>query len=189
MRSCQVAGWLVHRDSLEEDFWPNVTINLAAHPELIPGYLAMGYGQRLNVLNVMDQAGIDTIDALVEGKTARWNSREWEVRMNTAPAVTYTIARTNDTVYAKTQTSDSSLAADISDSAISLTVNITSGPIWTTTPSNLQVIVGGEVMSVSAISGGSSPQTFTVTRSVNGVTKSHLASAAVKVFRAAKTAL
>lgn len=184
-----IAGWLAHRDSLEDDYWPDVAVNLAAHPELIPAWLAMRYGQRLNVLNVMEQAGIDTIDALREGHSQKWNSKAWTARMNTAPAVTYTIGRTNDPARAKTQTSNSSLAADVSDSATSLTVNITSGPIWTTTPANLQITVGGEVMAVTAIAGGSSPQTFTVTRSVNSVTKAHLAGAPVKVFLAAKTAL
>jgi hypothetical protein len=33
--------------------------------------------------------------------------------------------------------------------------------------------VGGEVMTVTSVSGGTSPQTFTVTRSINGVTKAH----------------
>jgi hypothetical protein len=36
---------------------------------------------------------------------------------------------------------------------------------------------------VTAISGASSPQTFTVTRSVNGVVKSQAAATAVQLFR------
>lgn len=41
--------------------------------------------------------------------------------------------------------------------------------------------VGGEVMTVTSISDGSSPQTFTVTRAVNGITKAHAAGADVRL--------
>jgi hypothetical protein len=42
--------------------------------------------------------------------------------------------------------------------------------------------VGGEIMSVGSVTGTSSPQTFgSITRSVNGVVKAHLAAAVVKV--------
>jgi hypothetical protein len=34
-------------------------------------------------------------------------------------------------------------------------------------------MIGGERMTVTAVTGSSSPQTLTVTRSVNGVVKSH----------------
>jgi hypothetical protein len=37
-------------------------------------------------------------------------------------------------------------------------------------------------MTVTNITGATSPQTFTVTRSVNGITKSHSAGAAVQLF-------
>jgi hypothetical protein len=41
--------------------------------------------------------------------------------------------------------------------------------------------VGGEVMRVTSITGGTSPQTFTVTRSINGVVKSHSAGEDVRL--------
>jgi hypothetical protein len=44
-------------------------------------------------------------------------------------------------------------------------------------------------MTVSAISGASSPQTFTVTRSVNGIVKAHAAGATVLVYRPLVAAL
>ncbi len=67
-------------------------------------------------------------------------------------------------------------------SETSFTVAIASGHLWTTSAAQFpfDIIVGGERMTVTAISGASSPQTFTVTRSVNGVQKSHLAGVAVK---------
>lgn len=54
----------------------------------------------------------------------------------------------------------------------------------------LTILVGGETMTVTAISGGSSPQSFTVgARSVNGVVKSHLSGAALRLAQPAVIAL
>lgn len=64
----------------------------------------------------------------------------------------------------------------------------TGGVLWTTSSGDwntglngggLFIVIGGEEMRVSAITGASSPQTFTVVRSVNGVTKAHSAGAEV----------
>jgi hypothetical protein len=44
------------------------------------------------------------------------------------------------------------------------------------------VNVGGERVTVTNITGASSPQTFTVTRSVNGVIKAHSAGAEVHLW-------
>lgn len=152
-----LAGWLVHRDSLEEDYWPNVGINLAKTPELIGDWLGLRFGQRVNVTNVMDQAGVDTIDALREGYAQRWNSKEWLVRMNTAPATTYDVGTCGDSVTAGSwaQTSDDTqLQAELASGGTSATAMI-DGPLFSTeedldsTP--LSIIIGGEVMPVAAI--------------------------------------
>ena len=45
------------------------------------------------------------------------------------------------------------------------------------------IIVDGEVMTVTNITGSSSPQSFTVTRSTNGVVKAHSPGVAVGVYR------
>lgn len=56
-----------------------------------------------------------------------------------------------------------------------LDVTTTTGPLWTTDPAEFpfEIIVGGEVMQVSAITGASSPQEFVVTRAINGISKAH----------------
>jgi hypothetical protein len=59
-----------------------------------------------------------------------------------------------------------------------------SGPLWSANDGAFDIRVGGEVVTVTAISGASSPQTFTVTRSVNGVVKAHSGGAAVELDQA-----
>jgi hypothetical protein len=57
-------------------------------------------------------------------------------------------------------------------------------PLWTTASGDVpfDIAVGGERMTVTAVSGTSSPQTFTVTRHVNGVTKAHTAGEDVRLW-------
>lgn len=58
-------------------------------------------------------------------------------------------------------------------------------PVWTQAGGDypFDLMVGGELMTATAISGAGSTQTFTVTRSVNGVVKSHTSGTPVSLAR------
>jgi hypothetical protein len=65
-------------------------------------------------------------------------------------------------------------------------VDITTPHRWTTWAHNdgdYGVLIGGELMTVTAVSGTAPSQTLTVTRSANGIVKSHAAGAAVTLVR------
>lgn len=53
---------------------------------------------------------------------------------------------------------------------------------WTNADFPFSIVVGGEVMQVTAVQGATSPQLFTVVRAVNGITKSHLAGEDVRLY-------
>ena len=57
-------------------------------------------------------------------------------------------------------------------------------PLWTTSAGDFpfDINIGGEQITVTNITGASSPQTFTVTRSVNGVVKAQSSGADVRLF-------
>jgi hypothetical protein len=79
----------------------------------------------------------------------------------------------------------STLASGVTTTATSFSVATAAGdPLWTTAVGDfpMSATVGGELVTVTAIAGASSPQTFTVTRSANGVVKAHSAGALVQVF-------
>jgi hypothetical protein len=80
--------------------------------------------------------------------------------------------------YGRLDAEGSTLSAGVSSSATSLSVAST-GTLWSTSSAPFDIRVAGERMTVTAISGTSSPQTFTVTRSVNGVVKAQSAGASV----------
>jgi hypothetical protein len=58
-----------------------------------------------------------------------------------------------------------------------------SGPVWTTAASAFpfDVTIGGEVVTVTNITGTTSPQTFTVTRSINRAVKNQSAGSSVSL--------
>lgn len=94
----------------------------------------------------------------------------------------------------RADTDGSELAAGIDADDTSLSATVTDGPLWVTSATFPQefpftVRVGGEDMTVTAISGTSSPQTFTVTRSANGVVKAHTAGTDLRLAVPANTAL
>jgi hypothetical protein len=89
-------------------------------------------------------------------------------------------------VWGRWASDGSALAAGVSSSATSLSVSTTNpgSPLWTTSAGDLpfDILVAGERMTVTAISGASSPQAFTVVRSVNSVVKAQTAGAPLTLF-------
>ncbi|MFD7990731.1 hypothetical protein [Streptomyces mexicanus] len=86
------------------------------------------------------------------------------------------------------------LDADAGATDTTLQIGVAAGTPWITTAEDpaafpFDVLVGGERMTVTAITGATSLQTFTVTRAVNGVTKSHTAGTAVQLAEPAVIAL
>lgn len=159
-------------------------------------------GDRLTVL-------VDGVQVLRAQGTTPWTQFTTDVTGKTT--VTFRYAKDNsassgeDAVYiddlavtippievgylADTDGSELAAAVDADDTALS--VAVTAGPLWPTTGGVLPVDVdlGGERVTVTAISGASSPQTFTVVRSVNGVVLPHAAGTALTLSRRAIAAL
>lgn len=181
------AAWLVHLGTVEDERFPQISVNLA-HPSITPemrrAILALRPGDRIQVTG-MPQPWMapDTVDQLYLGASQTISHFEHRLQFACAPASPYSIGVLNAAL-AKADTDGSRLAAGATSGATSLSVEVTDGPLWTTDPAKFpfDIRVGGEVMTVTAISGASSPQTFTLgARSVNGVTKAQAAGIAVRL--------
>jgi hypothetical protein len=114
--------------------------------------------------------------------------------MNCAPAGPWTVGVVEDPVLGRADTDGSQLASAVNASATSWSVAVTAGPLWITTATRpaefpLSVTCGGEEVTVTAITGTSSPQTFTVTRSVNGISKPQSAGTALSLTYPMRLAL
>lgn len=99
----------------------------------------------------------------------------------------FTIPPTATGDLADTDGSQLAAAADADDTALS--VAVTAGPLWNAAQLPAGATLGGEQITVTAVSGTTSPQTLTVTRSVNGVTKPHAVGTALSLTHSATAAL
>jgi len=188
----QHAAWDVHRGTVDEDRYPVLGFSLAKNPDLISAWTAGGTGRRLVVTGKPDTASDDDIDEFIEGYTETFDPFLWDVAMNCSPASPWKVFTVEDVSRGLLDTAGSQLAVDINTTATSLSVATTSGPIWTTSlAAPIYIDVGGEQIKVTAISGSSSPQTFTVVRSINDVVKAHTATptTAISLWKPAVLAL
>jgi hypothetical protein len=189
-----VAEWLVHRGTSDDLRWPSIGLRFDndAGRANIPAWVGLGYGARVTVANLPQQVAADPIDVFIEGKVERFDEHTWMATLNTTPAAPFEVFKIEGGGnLGRLQATDSTLAAAVTPTATSLSVATTTLPLWTTAGGDLplDIEVGGERMTVTAISGASSPQTFTVTRSVNSISKAQTAGTSVKVWRPGGLAL
>lgn len=186
------ARWAVHQGTVEGYRHPRLSINLARDPGLAASWLALQLGERIDITNitsVRSQVPAGTISLGLAGYTETIDQFRWDVEANCYPYEPWrvaTIAATSgDTSeYVLRAESDySSLASSAAQGATSLSVNTPSGPRWTTDADDVPLFieVGGIRVTVTAISGAGTTQTFTVTGST--VTKALAAGLEVKLWR------
>jgi hypothetical protein len=166
--------------------YPSVTVRrersvIVAGALLDADILDADLGDALRLVNLPAQLPPDDVELLAIGYAENLQNRGHGITWNTQPYGPYrylndlsasTLAR------ARLAASNSTLAANITNSATSFTVTTSTGLLWATGSSAptfpIPATVGGEEISIGSISSSTSPQTFSsVTRSVNGVVKAH----------------
>jgi len=190
------AAWRVHMGTVDEPRYPRISVNLA-HSSITPALkravLGLRPGDRILVQNPPAWLPPGSIDQIVLGIDPETITHfEDRITFVCAPASPYRVGVADSVLLGKADTSGSTLTADITSGATSFTVTTASGALWSTDAAQypITVRVGGEDMTVSAVSGGSSPQTFTISaRSVNGVVKAHSAGESLSLSQPAVAAL
>lgn len=170
------ASWWLTLGTLDAARFPSVTFNLGAQevqddPALLEAILGLEVGDRLPITNI-DAADIpDDVDLIILGSSETITNSSWTITFNCAPGQPYQVAKFDT---ARFDAQDSSLTVFHGNAATTLVVQTTRGR-WTTNPAAFpfDIYVGGERMRVTNITGATSPQNFTVTRSINGVVKGH----------------
>jgi hypothetical protein len=183
-----MAYWLLHLGTVDEARYPVITLLLHRAPELIPTVLDLVEGDLIRLTDMPAWMPPGPVDLIVQGLSEQIGVRTWSVSLVCAPGSPWRVAVADDTELAVAGTEWSTLAAGVTAGATSLSVATASGPRWVFETA-FDIRVGGEVMTVTGISGASSPQTFTVTRSVNGISKAHASGAAVEQVVPARVAL
>ncbi|MFD4662451.1 hypothetical protein [Streptomyces halstedii] len=188
------AQWRMHLGTWDEARYPTITVWLHAAPHLIPQVLAMDIGDRVQIANPPPWLPPGTIDQHMHGYTEQLGLYEWSLAMNCVPAGPWTVGVVGDPVLGRPDTDGCTLTGGVTASATSVAVTSSPGPRWidSTTYTSMfpfDVVVGGEIMRVTACSGTGLAQTFTVARSINGIVKPHTAGAPVRLASPMRSAL
>lgn len=199
-----IASWLLSLGTIDAARFPTVTVNLhnpnvQANSTLLAALLSADVGDKLVISEAFSVNIYDDISLIILGYREVFNKFKHTITFNCAPYSPYEVmvwgtdASTGDWRW---DTYASTLTSDINDGVGSMSVTSVAGEgtpltLWTTDAAAFpfDIYVGGERMTVTDITSATSPQTFTVTRSVNGVQKSHSAGASVRLWKTPRYAL
>ena len=193
-----VAGWARALGTVPEVRFPKVSVNLrAAELNDAAGLVAardllnLHVGDRLLVTGMAAADVYRDLDQLARGGTETYRS-VWQhaLTLNTAPYEKYRSAIYGDAAsrYDGANLVTTLAVALTTTTTGARTIETTSGPLWTTNAAAypMDVLIGGEVVTVSGITspGGPTQQVMTISaRSVNGVVKAHPAGTRVRPLR------
>jgi hypothetical protein len=183
------AAWILHLGTIDEARWPTITTLLEVIPLGIPAAATLEIGDMITLDGLPSWVPPGPTDLILEGYTETLGPYSWEYVGNYSPASAWRAFVLDDATFGRVDSEGSTLAGSLTTTATSVSVaTATDHATWITTafyPSEFpfDVIVGGEVMTVTAVVGAVSPQTFTVTRSVNGVVKAHSTGAQVRLAK------
>lgn len=189
-----MAGWRLHFGTVDEPRYPTIPVNVryfAGNVGMTNALLTIDIGDRLDIINPPGpEFPPDPISQIVQGYTETLSNYEHDIMFNCSPASPWNIGYTDDPVYGHADTDGSTLVGDYPLGAettlkVATTGAATDSPLWTTVAGDFpfDVSVGGERMTVTNITGAASPQTFTVTRSVNTVVKGQVNGTDVRLWQ------
>ena len=195
-----LASWALALGTVDEPRYPALHLNLAAAAFTSDAVLSAAAA----AVDVGDLVTIDGMPAwlppglvavLAQGFAERVGNNEHHIEINASPASPYAVAEFEAAAGGtyRYDTAGSSLAAEFDAGAdTSMSVDVDVLPLWTTAAGEVpfDIEVAGVRLTVTAVAGASSPQTFTITQApVNGVEKLIPAGAAVALWTKARYAL
>jgi hypothetical protein len=184
------AGWRLHLGTADEPRYPTLAVQLAhssftSSTTLRIAALGVGMGDRIAVTGLPSWLPPGDLSQLAVGSSETIDQFTHQITWNGAPEAPYRIALLDDVVLGRADTDGSTLVGAYGPTDTTLLVATTdpTKPLWTVSAPEFpfDITVGGERMTVTGISGGSSPQAFTVTRSVNGIVKPQTAGTDVRL--------
>jgi hypothetical protein len=172
------ASWRAHVGTHDEGRYPSLGVDLAhpsllANPVLTRKLLDLTPGDRVVITNPPAWLPPTSVDVLVMGVDVQVTPDHLRLVWACVPARPYRMGFWNaghrysgeGTVVTSSKTT----------TATSWTLTVPYGVVWTHADGDYQIMVGGELMTVTNVVG----TVMTVVRSVNGVVKTHAAGAAI----------
>lgn len=194
------ASWRLHVGTVDEARYPVIGVNLAgsafrADALLTADALDLDAGDRIVVTNAPSgSTSPDDIQQLAQGFTESLGQYEWLIDVNCTPASPWDVAVWDDTSgpgEARYSSDGTVLNEALDTTETNIDVHTPTGPVWSNDDAEtpFDIVIGGERMTVTDVVGTSAFQVFTVTRSVNGVVKTHTSGADVALYKPAIYAL
>jgi hypothetical protein len=180
----QQAGWRVHQGTIREMRVPSLTIQPFDTTELIASWLACDLGSRYTAAHMPTQYPGD-LDQVLEYYTETFDAIFWAASLTGSPAQAWRVWVLDDATLGHLDFEGQNLAAGVTATATSWSIATPAGiPLITTSVGDMPIDlnVEGEQVRITAVSGAASPQTATVTRSVNGVVKSHVSGTVISAW-------
>lgn len=178
-----IAGWLVHLGTWDESRYPALGVKVHKAPS-IEAAARLDLGDRAIVENLPPWLPPGPADALVQGYAETIEQHQWWIDCNASPAGPWRVWQLGVPGFDRLDTDGAELAEPVGEDDSTLIVATADGAApWTTDPADfpLALLIGGERVTVTAITGETSPQTVTAVRAVNGVRKPHAAGTPVRI--------
>jgi hypothetical protein len=183
------AGWLLHLGTVDQARFPVVEVDLARSvfssdaAALVRARQAedLDIGDRLAVENPPGWLPPDDISLMIDGYTEVLSNKTHRLAINCSPETPWGQAGAYDASDTRYTSDGTTLNEALDTTETGIDITTPAGPVWGDDDAPYDIIVGGEIMTVSAVSGTTANQTLTVTRSVNGVVKSHASGAVVEL--------
>lgn len=185
------AAWRLHLGTVDEARYPRLGVNLAApaftgDAVQTAAATALDLGDKIQVTSPPAWLPPNSIEQMAQGFAEGIRPGAWTIEATCTPSRPWDVGVYDEDEGAgesRYDTSGAELDAGVTSTATSIDVATTAGPTWGDTDLPYDLNIGGERITVTAVDGPTSPQTLTVTRSVNGVVKAHDAGAAVSLFK------
>lgn len=180
------ASWRVHAGTIDEARWPTIGIDLA-HPsikadlDLVRDVLDVDLGDRVVVNDLPSWLPPFSVDQIVQGYTELVTPSRYKLTLNCTPAAVHQVA-IYDYEQSRYSGEGTELAEVLDTTETGVDITCPAALRWGHSDGDYLIVIGGEVMQVTAVSGTGTAQTLTVVRSINGVVKTHAISDAVDLY-------
>lgn len=173
-----VAGWALALGTWKGTRYRNITVDLTARPAHFLAAMSIRPGDLITVASLE----ADLVELIVVGGVNVVGNNSHRATFNCRPAGPFRVPAVGASDV-RVGSATSTLAADFdagTDTSMSVAVT---GALWSTTAEPWHITVGGVVLNVTAVTGATSPQTFTVDATpVNGVERTIVAGARVGIY-------
>lgn len=196
-----IAAWRVHQGTWPEPRYPAVTAELhravyRADSALTTAVVGLDVGGYASIINPPVWLPPEAIELTVESYTEQITNFMWKLSFNCSPGGVWRVG-VYDADSRREGGSDAypaRLAVGVDETATALSVAFTTGrryvrPADDATSFPFDIMIDGERIRVTDVVGTTSPQAFTVTRGINGITKDHDVNAVVRLYQQARYAL